>query len=84
MKINFISYIGKPRNISKIISEKNIFQINEKTYEILVPVNSIKNYELINWSKMKEIRFKVLETSRFVIGDFNLLEYSGNPQKPKK
>jgi hypothetical protein len=33
---------------------------------------------------MKEIRFKVLETSRFVIGDFNLLEYSGNPQKPKK
>lgn len=84
MKINFISYIGKPRNISKIISEKNIFQINEETYEILIPVKSIKNYDLINWSKLKEIRFKVLETSKFVIGDFNLVEYSGNPQKPKK
>ena len=33
---------------------------------------------------MKEIRFKVLETSKFEIGDFNLVEYSGNPQKPKK
>ncbi len=84
MKINFISYIGKPKNISKIISEKNIFQINEKTFEILIPVKSIKNYDLINWSKMKEIRFKVLETSKFIIGDFNLVKYSGNPQKPKK
>ena len=84
MKINFISYIGKPKNISKIISEKNIFQINEKTFEILIPVKSIKNYDLINWSKMKEIRFKVLETSKFIIGDFNLVEYRKNPQKPKK
>lgn len=84
MKINFISYIGKPKNISKIISEKNIFQINEKTFEILIPLKSIKNYDLINWSKMKEIRFKVLETSKFIIGDFNLVKYSGNPQKPKK
>ena len=33
---------------------------------------------------MKEIRFKVLETSKFIIGDFNLVKYSGNPQKPKK
>ena len=42
MKINFISYNGKPRNISKIISEKNIFQINEKTYEILIPISLLK------------------------------------------
>ena len=84
IKINFISYNGKPRNISKIISEKNIFQINEKTYEILIPISSIKNYDLINWSTMKELRFKVLETSKFEIGDFNLVEYSENPQKPKK
>ena len=84
MKINFISYQGKPRNISKIIRDKNIFKIDEKTYEIFIPIKSVKNYDLINWSSMKELRFKVLETSVFEIGDFNLVEFRGNPKKPKK
>ena len=84
MKINFISYQGKPRNISKIITDKNIFKIDEKTYEIFIPIKSVKNYDLINWSSMKELRFKVLETSIFEIGDFNLVEFRGNPKKPKK
>ena len=60
------------------------FKIDEKTYEIFIPIKSVKNYDLINWSSMKELRFKVLETSIFEIGDFNLVEFRGNPKKPKK
>ena len=83
MKINFISYLGKPRNISKIISEENIFKIDEKTFEIIIPIKSVKNHDLINWSNMKELRFKILESSIFEAGDFNLVEFKGNPNKPK-
>ena len=33
---------------------------------------------------MKELRFKILESSDFEIGDFKLIEFRGNPQNPKK
>jgi hypothetical protein len=32
---------------------------------------------------MKELRFKILESSIFEAVDFNLVEFKGNPNKPK-
>ena len=31
---------------------------------------------------LKEIRFRVLEGNQFEIGDFELIEFRGNPKKP--
>ena len=39
---------------------------------------------MLNWKKLKELRFTVLETSKFEIGDFKIIEFRGNPQDPTK
>ena len=33
---------------------------------------------------LKEIRFKILEGNKVEIGDFQLIEFRGNPKKPTK
>ena len=38
----------------------------------------------MNWNSLKELRFKLLESSKFEIGDFKIIEFRGNPQKPNK
>lgn len=84
IKINLVSYLGKPRNISKLISENNIVQLNENTFEIFIPIKSFKNFSSLNWSKMKELRFSILESSNFKIVDFKLIEFRGDPDNPTK
>ncbi len=84
IKINLVSYLGKPRNISKLISENNIVQLNENTFEIFIPIKSFKNFSSLNWSKMKELRFSILESSNSKIVDFKLIEFRGDPDNPTK
>ena len=84
IKINLVSYLGKPRSISKLINENNIIQLDENTFEIFVPIKSFKNFSSVNWTKMKELRFRILETSNFEIVDFKLIEFRGNPDNPTK
>ena len=36
------------------------------------------------WKALKELRFKVLDTATFEIGDFSIIEFRGNPKKPTK
>lgn len=84
IKINLVSYLGKPRNISKLISENNIVQLNENTFEIFIPIKSFKNFSSLNWSKMKELRFSILESSNSKIVDFKLIEFRGDPDNPAK
>ena len=33
---------------------------------------------------MKELRFRILESSNFEVGNFKLLEFRGNPNNPVK
>ena len=84
IQIFMSSYKGKPRRISKIIQENNIYVIDDQNYEYYIPLKSFINYEKIDWSSMKELRFKILESGEFEIGDFKLIEFRGNPQNPKK
>ena len=84
IKINLVSYLGKPRNISILINENNIVQLDENTFEIFVPIKSFKNFNSVNWTKIKELRFRILETSNFEIVDFKLIEFRGNPDNPTK
>jgi len=84
IKINLVSYGGKSKIISKIIQDNNIIQCSENRFNVYLPIKSFKNYNNIDWSKMKELRCKILKTSNFEIGDFKLLEFRGDPQNPKK
>ena len=68
----------------QIIQENNIYVIDDQNYEYYIPLKSFINYEKIDWSSMKELRFKILESGEFEIGDFKLIEFRGNPQNPKK
>ena len=49
---------------------------------VIIPFKSFKDFDSVDWSNMKELRFKILETSKFEMGDFNIIEFRGNPDKP--
>ncbi len=76
------SYSGKTRAIHKILSENNYSKIKEGYYNVCIPFKSYTNFKTLNWNALKEIRFKVLENSNFEIGDFKIIEFRGNPEKP--
>ena len=83
-KVSLVSFGGKLRSISKLIQDQNIFQTSENTFEIYLPFKSFNNYDNIDWTKMKELRFRILESSNFEVGNFKLLEFRGNPNNPVK
>ena len=82
IQITLISYLGKKRRISKIINENNIRKVNEDLQIVTIPFKSFKDFDSVDWSNMKELRFKILETSKIEMGDFNIVEFRGNPNKP--
>ena len=84
IQIFLSSYKGKIRRISKIIEKNNIHEINDRIYEFCIPLKSFKDFENLGWTSMKELRFKVLESNDFEIGNFKLIEFRGNPKKPIK
>ena len=51
-------------------------------YDAYLPLKSLMAYSEFRWDALKEIRFKILEGTQFEIGDFQLIEFRGNPQKP--
>ena len=54
----------------------------KRQYEAYIPLKSFIEFHEFRWDELKEIRFKILEESRFEIGEFQLIEFRGNPQKP--
>ena len=77
-------YSGKTRAIHKILSESNYSKIKEGHYNVCIPFKSFVNFKKLNWNTLKEIRFKILENSNFEIGDFKIIEFRGNPEKPNQ
>ena len=84
MQINLGSYNGKLKRINKIIESSNIVKLGDDLYSIYVPVKSFKNYNLLDWTKMKDVRFKFLESTNIELGDFKIVEFRGNPNFPNK
>ena len=79
-----VTYKGERRRIQKLIDESNFKEIERGVFEILLPIKSFTNYDLIDWSSLKEIRITVQESSQFEIGEFQIVEFRGNPAYPKK
>ena len=84
MQLMLVSYKGKVRRLIKNIKPENIIKKSENQYAVYIPIKSFNNYNQMNWNSLKELRFKLLESSKFEIGDFKIIEFRGNPQKPNK
>jgi len=84
LQIMIVSYKGDKRRIQRLIDESNYREVEKDVYEVLIPIKSFEYYQLLDWKSLKEIRVTVKESSQFEIGEFQLLEFRGNPKNPKK
>lgn len=84
IQIMFVSYSGAKRRIIKAVNQSNILYHKDGIFDVLMPLKSFIDHGDFDWTSFKEIRVKVLETSAFEMGDFNLVEFRGNPLKPNQ
>ena len=77
-----LAYTGKRRRLQKIVNESHFIDRGNGIYDAYLPLKSLTGYGEFRWDALKEIRFKILKGSQFEIGDFQLIEFRGNPKKP--
>ena len=70
--------------IHTTLDEDNFQNVAPGEWAVRVPIKSIRGHEEVDWTALKEVRFQVLENARFTAGDFELVEFRGNPDKPFK
>ena len=78
------AYTGKKRMLQKTLNESHFLDRGNGMYEVYLPLKSLMEHSEFRWDALKEIRFKILEGTQFEIGDFQLIEFRGNPKKPTK
>ena len=82
LKTILFAYTGKKRKLEKILNESNYVDKGNGMYQAYIPLKSLIGYNEFEWNALKEIRFKILKGNKFEIGDFQLIEFRGNPKKP--
>ena len=78
--------------VSEVVDSNNVFCLsrnktdfnhdNYTFHNFDALVDDYPDFDSVDWSNMKELRFTILETSKFEMGDFNIVEFRGNPNKP--
>ena len=76
------AYTGKKRRLQKTLNESHFIDRGNGMYEAYLPLKSLMEHSEFRWDALKEIRFKIQEGTQFEIGDFQLIEFRGNPKKP--
>ena len=76
------AYTGKKRRLQKILNESHFINKENGMYEAYIPLKSLIGHKEFRWDSVKEIRFKIIKGNQFEIGDFQLIEFRGNPKKP--
>ena len=84
IQIMLTSYSGDIKKIKKSIDDKNIIQVYDDLFTIIVPVKSFTDYNEIDWTKIKGIRFKLLESTNVEFRNVKIVEFRGNPKQPNK
>jgi hypothetical protein len=82
IQVVLFAYTGKKRRLQKILNESHFIDKENGIYEAYLPLKSLMGYSEFRWDALREIRFKILEGTQFEIGDFQLIEFRGNPKKP--
>ena len=76
------AYTGERRRLQKTLNESNFIVKENGIFHAYLPLKSLMGYGEFRWNDLKEIRFRVIEGNQFEIGDFQLIEFRGNPKKP--
>ena len=76
------AYTGERRRLQKRLNENNFIVKENGIYEAYIPLKSLIGYSEFRWDDLKEIRFRILDGTQFEIGDFQIVEFRGNPKKP--
>ena len=76
------AYTGEKRRLQKTLNESHFIDKENGIFEAYLPLKSLMGYSEFRWDKLKEIRFRVLDGTQFEIGDFQLIEFRGDPKKP--
>mgnify|MGYP000070496940 FL=1 len=76
------AYTGEKRRLQKTLNESHFIDKENGMFEAYLPLKSLMGYSEFRWDKLKEIRFRVLDGNQFEIGDFQLIEFRGDPKKP--
>ena len=84
IQIMLTSYSGDIKKIKKSIDDKNIIQVYDDLFTIIVPIKSFTDYNEIDWTKIKGIRFKLLESTNVEFRNVKIVEFRGNPKQPNK
>ena len=84
MQMMCFSYAGAKRRIQKRMTKANFRSVGEGEWEVRVPLKSFPGFQDLGWDALKELRFKVLKSGSFHAGEFELIEFRGNPKKPFK
>ena len=82
IQVVLFAYIGKKRRLQKILNKSHFINKGNGIYEAYLPLKSLIGHNEFRWDTLKEIRFKILEGTQFEIGDFQIIEFRGNPKKP--
>lgn len=82
IQVVLFAYTGKKRRLEKILNESHYIYKGNGMYQAYLPLKSLMGYGEYRWDALKEIRFKTLKGTQFEIGDFQLIEFRGNPKKP--
>ena len=78
------AYKGDKRRLQKTLNETNFIDRGNGVFEAILPFKSLIGYSEFRWDELKEIRFKIIDGTQFEIGDFQIIEFRGNPKKPNK
>ena len=82
IQASLFAYTGERRRLQITLNESHFVDKKNGMYEAYLPLKSLMGYSEFRWDELKEIRFRVLDGTQFEIGDFQLIEFRGNPKKP--
>ena len=82
LQVFLFAYTGEKRRLQKTLNESHFIDKENGIFEAYLPLKSLMGYSEFRWDKLKEIRFRVLDGNQFEIGDFQLIEFRGDPKKP--
>jgi hypothetical protein len=84
LRVSLVSYTGPQRVVETLLKPQHMKSREDGFSEAFIPIKSFQNFEKVNWSAMQEFRVKVLQDAKFEIGDFELVEFRGNPKNPTR
>ena len=80
--ISIHAFSGQRRQVRTQLQSHQLVARGENQFRAYIPIRSFPDYGSLDWSALKEVRFRVEESARFDFANLKLIEFRGNPQNP--